>query len=104
MTETKNELVPQDCVFERKIGNNFLNFIIKLLKNILALILLPLYLMLSLFENKTFSKVLKQIIFLFYFLFLLIFIYTIITQNKDIKNNEKIITEIKYKDKIRDIE
>lgn len=104
MTETKKELIPQDCVFEKKIENNSINFIVILFKNILALILLPLYLILSLFENKTFSKVLKQIIFLLYFLFIFIFFYTLITLNNGIKNKEKVITEIKYRDKIRNIE
>ena len=91
----KNDMIPTF------LNNKIVLFVINLVKFSIAIIFLPLFLVFSLFQIKIFSKVVKQVVAILYFFTVLVMIYTLININKPIGNDESVIVNVEYKDKIQ---
>lgn len=104
MSDKDKSLLFPDYIFDKKVNKYlFIKHILFSPIYIIIFILYPIYLLFELLEIKTFSKILKQLLFIIYIIFMLILIYTLCTQNRQIKNDEQVIIELKYKDKITEI-
>lgn len=103
MINSQKESLPLDCILEKELNSGFIDLLCRFIKNIIALIFLPFYLVISLFENRLFSTFLKQILFFLYLLSVIVFIYTFLNYSRKIGSEEKLVRDIPYLDKIREI-
>ncbi|MDR0571697.1 MAG: hypothetical protein LBG48_02470 [Rickettsiales bacterium] len=71
---------------------------------LLTIIFFPVLVILVLFENKIFAKIIKQIMLFLYFTFVIIFIYSVFTYRSYLRSYRAISVNIPFEDKLRNIE
>lgn len=95
-----NEIFDNKQYNQNKIINIFLN----ILKVFIALIFSPLFLIFLLFQSSIFLKIFKQVVAIVYFMLFIVFIYTLFNLNRKIGNDEKVISNLEFKEKIRNFD
>jgi hypothetical protein len=73
-------------------------------KLLLTVVFLPVLVVLVLFENRIFAKIVKQITLFLYLIFVVIFIYSILTYRNYLNSYRAISVNIPFEDKLRNME
>jgi hypothetical protein len=71
-------------------------------KIFLGCIFLPVFIFSNILENRNFLRLLKIAVLLVYTVFIGLCLYTFATRNRVLKNNEKIVLELDYRNRIGD--
>ncbi|MDR1494774.1 MAG: hypothetical protein LBI29_01915 [Rickettsiales bacterium] len=72
------------------------------LRVLLGCVFLPVFIFSSIIENRSFLKMLKVTAFVAYTAFITLCLYTFLSKNKILKNQEKVVIELDYRDKMKE--
>jgi hypothetical protein len=72
-------------------------------KLFLTVVFFPVLIILSLFENRIFTRIVRQVLIFLYFIFTLIFFYSLFTYDSYLNSYRAISVDVPFLDKIKDI-